>query len=93
MLDKLQVTHPLFPRREDSDTRVRFEIAVRKVVFSRAGFWDGISNCRDRVMTGAGSKLSLCKGGFVSVPSHSCRGKTFDPFSPPGCSHFSKAEG
>lgn len=89
-----------------SDTGVRFEIAVGKVVFSRAGFWDGISSCRDKVVTGAGSRLLLSKGGFVSVLSDSCGGKTFGPlglsqpvcnnslfFSPSGCSHFSKAEG
>lgn len=78
VLDKLQDTHPLFPRKEDSDTGVRFEIAVRKVVFSRAFFWDGISNCRNRVVTGASSRLPLSKGGFVSVLSHSCKGNTFD---------------
>uniref|UniRef100_A0A8C0VLW3 Cyclin I n=1 Tax=Cyanistes caeruleus TaxID=156563 RepID=A0A8C0VLW3_CYACU len=52
-----------------SDTGVRFGIAVSKVVFSRACFWDGTSNCRDKVVTGAGSKLPISKGGFVSVPS------------------------
>lgn len=87
-------------------TGVRFGIAVRKAVFTRAGFWDGMSNYRNKAVTGAGSRLSLSKGGFVSVLSDSCRQKAFGPLglsqpmcknslflSPPGCSHFSKAEG